>query len=43
MLNLIMKSLIVFALMFTGTLNAQIKNLIFEGAGIRGIAYSGAI
>jgi NTE family protein len=38
-----MKSLIVFALMVTGTLNAQIKNLVFEGAGIRGIAYSGVI
>lgn len=38
-----MKSLIFFAMLFAGTLNAQIKNLVFEGAGIRGIAYSGAI
>ena len=38
-----MKSLIFFAMLFNGTLNAQIKNLVFEGAGIRGIAYSGAI
>lgn len=38
-----MKSLIFFTMLVTGTLQAQIKNLVFEGAGIRGIAYSGAI
>lgn len=38
------KSLFSLILIFCATsINAQIKNLVFEGAGIRGIAYCGAI
>lgn len=38
-----MKCILLISLLFTNTLQAQIKNLVFEGAGIRGIAYCGAI
>jgi NTE family protein len=37
------KILLCLALLFNGNIKAQIKNLVFEGAGIRGIAYAGAI
>ena len=37
------KSLFFLSLLFATSVNAQIKNLVFEGAGIRGIAYCGAI
>ena len=37
------KLVLSLSLLFSGSLHAQIKNLVFEGAGIRGIAYCGAI
>ena len=37
------KPVFVLSLLFATSVNAQIKNLVFEGAGIRGIAYCGAI
>ena len=37
------KSLFFLSLLFATAVKAQIKNLVFEGAGIRGIAYCGAI
>ena len=39
-----MRQLIFFiSLLCANALQAQVKNLVFEGAGIRGIAYCGAI
>ena len=38
-----MRLLILISILAANSLKAQVKNLVFEGAGIRGIAYSGAI
>jgi NTE family protein len=40
MINKILSALLLFISLYT---NAQYKNLVFEGGGIRGVAYAGAV